>query len=146
MPEKQPRPSSHFRLSLGGRENVGMFRECSGLDSETEVIEQKSVDANGQPVVRKVPGATKWSNIVLKRGLDEDLELWKWRDTVIKEGPEQARVDGEIELIDYTGETIATYSVLQAWPLKYAGSSLNASGNEVAVEELHICHEGLERK
>ncbi len=145
MPEKQPRPSSHFRLKLGGRESVGMFRECSGLDSETEVIEQKAVDANGNPVVRKVPGATKWADVVLKRGLDENLELWKWRDEVVKQGPDQVRVDGTIELIDYSGSMIATYNFQQGWPRKYAGSSLNASGNEVAVEELHICHEGIER-
>jgi phage tail-like protein len=146
VPDKQPRPSSHFRLNLGGRENVGMFRECSGLDSETDVIEQKSVDANGLPVVRKVPGSTKWSNITLKRGIDENLELWKWRDIVIKEGPESARVDGTIELVDYNGSTIATYAFKEGWPIKYSGSSLNASGNEVALEELHICHEGLERQ
>lgn len=66
MPDKQPRPSSHFRLNLGGHESAGVFRECTGLDSETDVIEQKAVDANGLPVVRKVPGSTKWSNITLK--------------------------------------------------------------------------------
>jgi phage tail-like protein len=96
--------------------------------------------------VRKVPGATKWSDIVLKRGLDENLELWKWRDEVVKEGPEKVRVDGTIEMIDYTGSTIATYSFLQGWLKEYKGASLNAGGNEVAVEEIHICHEGLERK
>ena len=146
MPAKEPRPGSHFRLNLGGHENVGMFRECSGLDSETDVIEQKSVDANGQPVVRKVPGATKWSNIQLKRGVDENLELWKWREKVMKEGPDGARVDGNIQLIDYKGSTIATYAFHQGWPIKYVGATLNANNNEVALEELHICHEGMERQ
>jgi phage tail-like protein len=146
MPDQQPRPSSHFRLNLGGHESVGVFRECSGLDSETDVIEHKSVDANGLPVVRKVPGASKWSNITLKRGVDGNLDLWKWRDAVMKQGPDQARVDGTIELIDYDGSTIATYAFKQGWPIKYSGSALNASANEVAIEELHICHEGLERQ
>src|SRR6266566_3746726 len=127
MPSKQPRPASHFRLDLGGHEGVGMFRECTGLDSETTVIEQLSVDDNGRPTIRRVPGATVWSHIVLKRGVDESLDVWKWRQTVIQEGPDNARVDGNIALIEYTG------------------SALNASGNEVALEEVHICHEGLER-
>ena len=56
-----------------------------------------------------------------------------------------AEVDGTIELIDYKGSAIATYSFKQGWPLKYTGASLNASGNEVALEELQICHEGMER-
>ncbi len=145
MPDQQPRPSSHFRLNLGGHQNIGVFRECAGLDSETQVIEHKAVDANGLPFIRKVPGATKWSNITLKRGVDENLDLWKWRDVVIKQGPDSARIDGTVELIDYDGSTIATYAFAQGWPLKYAGSSLNANANEVAIEELQICHEGLER-
>jgi phage tail-like protein len=145
MPAKQPRPASHFRLDLGGVEGVGMFRECAGLDSETTVIEQSSVDPNGRPLIRKVPGAQKWSNITLKRGVDESLDVWKWRDKVLQEGPDNARVDGNIALIDYAGATIATWKFAQGWPIKYTGSSMNASGSEVAVEEIQICHEGLER-
>lgn len=145
MPAKEPRPSSHFRLKLGGHESAGVFRECTGLDSETDIIEQKAVDENGQPMVRKVPGATKWSNIQLKRGVDEESGLWKWRDKVLKEGPDGARVDGTIELVDYTGSAIATYTFKQGWPIKYGGATLNAQSNEVALEELHICHEGFER-
>jgi phage tail-like protein len=145
MPAKQPRPASHFRLDLGGHEGVGMFRECTGLDSETTVIEQHSVDDNGRPTIRRVPGATVWSHIVLKRGVDESLDVWKWRQTVLQEGPDNARIDGNIALIDYTGKTIATWKFDQGWPVKYTGSALNASGNEVALEEVHICHEGLER-
>jgi phage tail-like protein len=145
MPAKEPRPASHFRLDLGGKEAVGMFRECSGLDSETSVIEQMSVDDKGLPFVRKVPGATKWSNITLKRGVDENSELWKWRDTVVKEGADKARVDGKIELLDISGSPIATYQFKQGWPIKYVAATLDASTNNVALEELHICHEGFER-
>ena len=145
MPSKEPRPASHFRLDLGGHEGVGMFRECAGLDSETSVIEQHSVDDNGRPLIRKVPGAVKWSNITLKRGVDESLDIWKWREQVINSGPDSARVDGNIALIDYSGSTIATWKFEQGWPIKYTGATLNASGNEVAVEEIQICHEGLQR-
>jgi phage tail-like protein len=145
MPSKEPRPASHFRLDLGGHEGVGMFRECAGLDSETSVIEQHSVDDNGRPLIRKVPGAVKWSNITLKRGVDESLDIWKWREQVINSGPDSARIDGNIALIDYSGSTIATWKFDQGWPIKYTGATLNASGNEVAVEEIQICHEGLQR-
>jgi phage tail-like protein len=145
MPTKEPRPANHFKLSIGGKETVGMFRECTGLDSETSVIEQTSVDDNGRPLVRKVPGATKWANITLKRGVDDSLDLWKWREMVLDKGPDEARTDGTIQLIDYSGTPIATWQFLQGWPIKYTGASLNASGNEVAVEEIQICHEGMKR-
>jgi phage tail-like protein len=145
MPAREPRPASHFRLKIGGHEKVGVFREVSGLESETEIVEHKSVDENGNPFTRKVPGHTKWANLSLKRGVDENLELWKWRDQVIKEGPDSARVDGVIELLDYKGSVISTYKFLQGWPIKYSGGTLNATSNEIALEEIQICHEGLER-
>src|SRR5688572_5197182 len=107
---KEPSPGSFFTLNLGGKEASGMFREVSGLDSETDVVEQKSVDAKGLPVVRKVPGAVKWSNITLKRGVDSNLDLWKWREIVVQKGPTEARVDGFIELVDYVGTPIARWT------------------------------------
>jgi phage tail-like protein len=145
MPAKEPRPATHFRLNIGGHEKVGVFREVSGLESETEVVEHKFVDEQGRDGVRKVPGHTKWSNLTFKRGVDENLELWKWRDEVIKEGPDAARVDGTIELLDYKGTVISTYKFLQGWPIKYSGGTLSATSNEIALEEIQICHEGLER-
>ena len=85
------------------RRRIGNFRECTGLDSETTVIEHTSVDANGNPIIRKVPGALKWSNITLKRGVDESQDLSNWRKQVLQEGPDSARVDGFIEMLDYNG-------------------------------------------
>jgi phage tail-like protein len=144
MPKMEPRPPSRFRLDLGGKEGIGNFRECEGLESETTVVEHTSVDANGNPVVRKVPGALKWANIVLKRGVDESADLSKWRKQVEQEGPDQARVDGFIEMLDYTGTPIKRYKFLQGWPLKYTGVKFDPKSSDVAVEEIHICHEGLE--
>ena len=145
MPAKEPRPASFFRLKLGGHESVGVFQQVSGLDSETEVVEHKAVDEQGRPQVRKVAGQTKWSNISLKRGVDENLDLWKWRDTVIKQGADAARVDGTIELLDIGGGPIATYQFKQGWPIKYSGATMDATTNNVALEEVQIAHEGVER-
>jgi len=100
----------------------------------------------GHPFVRKVAGATKWANITLKRGVDKNTALWKWREQVVNEGPDKARVDGSISLLDYDGQPILTYKFLQGWPVKYGGVTLNASSNDVALEEVVICHEGLSRE
>jgi len=142
---KEPSSSSYFRLTLGGKENVGVFKEASGFDSETEIIEHTANDANGRPFKRKIAGLTKWSNVTLKRGVDDSLDIWKWRDTVIKEGADKARVDAKIELLDMSGKAIATYQLKQCWPKSYKGATLDASTNNVALEELIMCHEGLER-
>ena len=140
-----PRPTNHFRLKIGGREAIGQFREVSGLDSEQEIVEQKEVDANGKTNLIKVPGNEKYSNVELKRGIDVDKGLWEWRYQVETEGPDAARTDCTLELIDYDGSSLATYILHPAWPSKYTGAAMNAGSNEVAVEAMTICHEGFKR-
>ena len=142
---KRPRPTNHFRLQIGGREAVGQFREVSGLDSEQEIVEQNEVGPTGDQWTKKVPGRVKWSNVELKRGIDVDKSLWEWRYQVETEGPDAARTDCTLELIDYDGSPIATYTILQAWPSKYTGAAMNAGSNEIAVEAMTICHEGFKR-
>jgi len=146
MPPKEPRPASHFRLDIGGKEAIGLFREVTGLDMEMSVIEHTSNDPNGMPQIRKIPGPKKYSNITLKRGVDNNKGLADWHDVVVKEGPDKARVDGFIELLDYNGQPIARWKFIQGWPLKYTGASLDPKSSDVAVEEVQICHEGLERE
>jgi phage tail-like protein len=142
---KKPRPTNHFRLEVGGRQAAGQFREVSGLDAENEIVEQKETDANGMPVIIKVPGGMKWSNIELKRGVDVDKGLWEWRHMVETGGPDKARTDCKLELCDYDGSPIATYQIKQAWPSKYTGAAMNAGSNEIAVEGITLCHEGFQR-
>jgi phage tail-like protein len=142
---REPRTASHFRLTLGGHESAGLFREVSGLSSETEVREESATDQRGRPFIRKVPGVTRFGNITLKRGVDSNLDLWKWRQQVIEHGPDPARVDGTIELLDEAGQPVATYRFLRGWPVKYTGPDLNAASNEVAIETIEITHEGLAR-
>ena len=142
---KKPRPTNHFRLTVGGKEAAGQFREVTGLDAENEIVEQKQTNAQGQIEIVKVPGSMKWSNIELKRGVDVDKGLWEWRYQVESGGPDSARTDCTLELCDYDGSPIATYTIMQAWPSKYTGAAMNAGANEIAVEAVTLCHEGFKR-
>ena len=142
---KKPRPTNHFRLTVGGKEAAGQFREVTGLDAENEIVEEKHINAQGLPEIMKVPGGMKWSNIELKRGVDVDKGLWEWRYQVQTAGPDSARTDCTLELCDYDGSPIATYTITQAWPSKYTGASMNAGANEIAVEAITLCHEGFKR-
>jgi phage tail-like protein len=134
-----------FRVTLAGRDSLGLFREISGLSSETEVIEESEGSQRGRQSVRKVPGANKWGDITLKRGVDANLDLWRWRQQVIDGDVDSARADGTIELLDVQGRPVATYHFLRGWPSKYEGPDLNAASNEVAIETIEITHEGFTR-
>ena len=117
------------------------FHEVSGFDSTIDVIEHREGGDNTTP--RKLPGITKHSNIVLKWGMTDDQDLYRWhRDTV--RGNVQRR-NGSIVLLDRRGQEVARWNFFNAWPAKWDGPDFNAEGNDVAIETLELAHEGVER-
>jgi phage tail-like protein len=142
--DKEAYVANSFLLKIGGAEAAGLFREVTGFDSEYEVAEMKRAMPNGKVDVIKVPANRKWSNIELKRGIDQDKTLWNWHKAVLDGKIKEARKDCQITLLDYEGQPIMTYSLVNAWPLKYSGMGLKADSNEVAVEGLTLAHEGFE--
>ena len=142
---QKPRPTNHFRLTVGGKEAIGQFREVAGLDSESEIVEQKEVDARATRSIIKVPGNLKWSNIELKRGIDIDKGLWEWRYQVETEGSRRARArTARSSCSTTTGRRSRRTTITQAWPSKYTGVSMNAGSNEVAVEAITHLPRGLQ--
>jgi phage tail-like protein len=142
-----PNPDStvvSFALTLGDRD-LGRFSACAGLGSETEVVEHRETDAHGHPIIRKVPGATKWSNITLKRGLHRSSDLWAWNARAIEAGVGAVRTDGTIRAFNATGEAVAVFHFRAGFPIKYEAGTLGAEANDVAMEEIVIGHDGLTR-
>jgi phage tail-like protein len=123
----------------------GIFKEISGLDSETEVIEHRVTGKGGNLIVNKIPGALKWSNLVLKRGITDDRRLHDWRNKIEEGQITSNRKNGTVTLYAPDGSAVAKYSFKKGWPCKFKGPALDSSKNELAIEELEIAHEGLER-
>ena len=47
---------------------------------------------------------------------------------------------------DPSGEEVAmAWEIKDAFPIKWVGPELNATQNNVAVETLELCHQGMER-
>jgi len=132
-----------FHVELDGID-IGAFKEASGVDSETEIIEYKEA-MGSKMVIRKVPGAMKWSDITLKKRIDAKTDLWDWRKKVEEGDIDAARVNGSIVLYDSAGQEVARWNFEQGWPSKWKGADLNAGEDQVAVEEVTITHERLER-
>jgi phage tail-like protein len=133
----------NFLVEIDGITRAG-FRECSGLDSSQDPIEYR--EGNESLTVRKLPGLVKYSNISLKWGVTDDAELWEWRNLAATKGNvPDLRKNLSIILLDDAGEEKARWNVYEAWPMKWTGPSLNATGNEVAIETLEIAHERVEK-
>jgi len=129
----------NFLVEIDGVTRAG-FTEASGLTTEQDVIEYR--EGNEVARARKLPGLTKYSNITLKRGLVGDTELWTWRKTTL-DGQTERRA-GAIVLMDEGRQEVMRWNFADGWVCKWEGPTLNSKANEVALETLEICHEGLE--
>ena len=138
-----PLVSYHFHVEIDGITQA-QFRECSGLGSESQVVEYKE-SAKGVTLIRKQPGAIKWQDITLKRGVTDIMELWNWRKLVEQGKVDEARKNGSIVLYNQAEKEIARWNFKEGWPSKLSGPSVKADGNDVAIEEMTLAIEGLER-
>jgi len=119
---------------------VASFSEVFGLTVEVDVIEYR--EGTDVPLtVRKVPGLIHYSDIVLKRGITQDMSLWNWINSVLK-GTVQ-RASGAIVLQDAMHNDVLRWNFVNGWPRKWEGPHLGAKSSEVAIETLEIAHEGL---
>src|SRR5688572_24866886 len=76
-----------FRLEIDGifQADEAFFKSVSGLKSETEVVPYREGGLNGH--THQLVGATKWPNLVLKRGfVMGSNELIRWRHRWTKPG------------------------------------------------------------
>jgi phage tail-like protein len=134
-----------FYLTITGHVVEMVFRECSGIGSESEVIEYKASGKSDYNTIAAIPGRLKWQKVNLKRGITDSMDAWKWRKMVEDGKVSEARANGTLIMVGQDGTPIAQWDFVNAWPTKISGPSMNSSSNEVGVEELEIVHEGMTR-
>jgi phage tail-like protein len=138
MPTNVPPGNFSFRVAIDGL-TVAAFSEVSGLGAAIDVIEYRS---GADPVTHKLPGRVRTHNLVLRRGIDANEELWEWFKQA-RDGQLDRR-DGVVILLDPGGDPVRVWRFADAWPCRYEGPELDASENEVAIETLELAVERLE--
>ena len=133
-----PYAAFNFLVEIDGVTVAG-FSECSGLSTETGIIEYRNGDETN--TVRKLPGLKKFANITLKRGYTADKNLWQWRKKVMDGKTE--RQSGAIVLQNEVRQTALRWTFREGWPSKWEGPTFNAKNNEVAIETMEIAVEDL---
>jgi phage tail-like protein len=136
--------------------SVAGFMEASGLDVENAVIEYR--EGNDQKpgltgaFVRKLPGLERYPNVTLRRGIIGDLKLWTDLRVPVRDGtqgPELGQVGAatpavKIDLQDEQHNTVQSWKLHNAWVSKLSGPSLNAKGNEIAIEAIEVVCDRIE--
>jgi phage tail-like protein len=140
MARTDPYRNFNFLVEIDGITQAG-FSDVTGFGASTDPIEYREGGEN--TTVRKLPGATKYSNITLKWGLTDSRELYEWYRQVIKGNVQ--RKNGSIIVLDLDGQEKIRWNFFHAWPAKWDGPDMSAKGNDVSIETLELAHEGIER-
>ncbi len=129
-----------FLLTIDGLSPM-LFTEVSGLGYSLEVIEKEVSGATHS--LKKMAGPIDYDELELSRPINTSTELYDWcqqsADGVVE------RKDGSLDLLDETGAQIASWTFLQAWPMKYSVSDLDAGDGSVITESVTLTHEMLAR-
>lgn len=140
-----PYGAFNYLVSLGEGDEASVvagFSDVSGLGSELSYSDYRNGNEKFN-TVRKVANTFKNDDVTCKRGLVGSLDLFEWFKRV-REGDYEPR-PVTITLLDEARQPAATFRLKNAQPKKWVGPTLAAKGGgEVAMEELHLVHEGIE--
>jgi phage tail-like protein len=125
-----------FAVEIDGILNA-FFTECSGLGGQIEVFEYKEGGQN--EFTHKLPGRVTYSNIQLKRGITDATSMYDWFHRVAT----AADKSSEMKTVTIThhaadGSVVLTWSLANAYPVKWTGPRFNAGSSSVAVEEFEL--------
>jgi len=116
----------------------GFFRECSGLQLQTEVFEYSEGGLN--EYTHKLPVRTKVGNITLKRGFVRSDILWDWYSKVVSGTIQRRSVTILLyhNKVEARSNTSASWKLEDALPIKWVGPTFKADENAMAVEQLEF--------
>ena len=142
MARNDPLRNFRYRLEIDGIDQAG-FSEVSIAEIAVDVIEYR--EGTEPTHVRKLDGLTKYGDITLKWGITDSMELFDWHRQIVDGDIANGRKNIAIVVQNEAGEDKARFEIVEAWPSKFDTSDYNAKGNEVAIDSLTICNEGVKR-
>jgi phage tail-like protein len=137
--------SATFLFEVDGQE-IGNFAEVSGLEVSIETEDIQEGGQNG--FVHKLPGRMTWPNIVLKRGVTNQNNLFQWLEKTSGEqftqgGNRLERSTASITLTLSSGARLRAWNFDGAFPVKWTGPTFAADSEDYVSEELEITHHGF---
>jgi phage tail-like protein len=137
--------AQRFLLEIDGVP-IGTFTEVTGLTVDVEV--EKIREGGQNQFVHQLPGRMIWPNIVLKRGIVDDDNLFDWfskssGDGFAAERNSLSMLHGAITLTTNHGERLRAWSIDRAFPVRWVGPVFAVESAEVPTEELELAHHGF---
>lgn len=143
-----PRPFSSFNFAVeiypdGASSPLAKasFAECDGLEVTYDVKSIKEGGANDRVV--RAPGQAAYANLILKRGMTDNFDLWKWAQNTVANPALRANAEVVVFAADGSTER-ARFQLHRCLPLKFKAPALNAKDGGIAVEEFSLAYEKFE--
>ena len=131
-------------LGIGDAESIRAgFFEVILPDAAIEVIEYRNGNERSNES-RKLIGAVRYENLVLKRGLIGELDLYEWWNQA-RNGELNSLRDVTVSLLteDRTA-TVFVWRFQNARPARYGFSHLAGEGTETVLEILELAFERMD--
>ena len=118
------------------------FSECDGLEMTMEVKTIREGGNNGRQI--RLSGPVSYGQLVLKRGMTRDTDLWDWfRDSF---NDPSLRATAEVVMFSSEAGKYAENKrfILEGCvPVKLKAPALNAKEGLIAIEEMQVAYESL---
>lgn len=127
----------HFLVKFDGlsEESDTRFQEVTGL---TVNVNTEEVEEGGENrFVHKLPKGISYEKIILKRGILKGSKLVEWCRKAVEEFSFEPR-HLLISLLNEDHDELFSWSVVRAYPIKWAFSGLNAQSGELLVETIEL--------
>ncbi|WP_114325448.1 phage tail protein [Candidatus Colwellia aromaticivorans] len=131
----------HFRvevLGLSPNDSDIRFSDVSGLS--TELSTEEVAEGGENRFLQKYPVQTKYTDLVLKRGLLKSSKVTEW----IEECIQQLNITPkniDIMLLDEDHTPLMAWHLVNAYPVKWTVSDFSARNNAIVVETLQLYYQ-----
>lgn len=118
------------------------FKEVSGLGMEMSV--EEVAEGGENRFKHRLPTGAKYQNLELKRGfLVTSSPFFQWCSQTLQGNFVQPITLNMIDvvLLDKNGDPLKTWNVMNAWPVKWSVSELNAMDGQVVIETLELSYQ-----
>jgi len=116
----------------------GGFSRARGLARETRVESFREGGVNDHE--HKLASLTTYGNLVLERGLADPF-LYAWHQAVVEGAVKRALLT--VTVRDEQGSDGWSWNLVNAYPVKWAVSDLDAASGQVATEAVEFAHHGF---
>ncbi|MGI8472443.1 phage tail protein [Pectobacterium brasiliense] len=140
-----PLPAFYFSVSISGCAGDTAFQEVSGLEFQ---IDTEEYIEGGNNVVYHLPKSIKGSNLILKRAVTEKTsKLLTWCLDILNNQLSKpiSTKSVSINLLNENGVTCKSWTASNAYPVKLKVEPFNSTKNDIAIEEIEVCFNRLER-